>query len=356
MSTDRALLESTATTPAQVLRAVYTDMDDVDFRHGVRVLTDAGFAVDYLNSTDPATITAAAHDATALLVGYATVTAEMMDAMPALRIIALLSMGFNNIDVDAARDRGIWVTNIPGAATEEVASHALALALAVVRNLPFYSNAVQTGDWNARDTLVPPRLSQARLGILGLGRIGTRFADMAKTVFGEIVGYDPALPDTPEIRERLAAAGIRRTTLEEVQATSNVLSLHMPLTEETAGMVHAGFLAGMPEGSFLLNVSRGALVDSQALRNAVDAGHLAGAGLDVLDAEPPTAGHPLLGSPRILITPHVAYYSDFTEGEYVRQQAQNVAAWLAGGRPDSPVAELPHTPSATPTAGREDHA
>ena len=162
----------TATTPAQVLRAVYTDMDDVDFRHGVRVLTDAGFAVDYLNSTDPATITAAAHDATALLVGYATVTAEMMDAMPALRIIALLSMGFNNIDVDAARERGIWVTNIPGAATEEVASHALALALAVVRNLPFYSNAVQTGDWNARDTLVPPRLSQARLGILGLGRSG----------------------------------------------------------------------------------------------------------------------------------------------------------------------------------------
>lgn len=343
MSTDTSHADTGAAQPrSQVLRAVYTDMDDVDFRPGVRVLTDAGFAVDYLNSTDPAKITAAAHDATALLVGYAAVTAEMMDAMPALRIIALLSMGFNNIDVEAARERGIWVTNIPGAATEEVATHALALALAVVRNLPFYGAAVQSGDWNARDTTVPPRLSQSRLGIIGLGRIGTRFADMAKTVFGEIVGFDPVLPDTPEIRARLAEAGIRRTTLDEVQATSTVISLHLPLTDETAGMVDAGFLARMPQGSHLVNVSRGALVDSQALRDAVDSGQLAGAGLDVLDVEPPTPKtHPLLGHPRILITPHVAYYSVFTEGEYVRQQAGNVASWQSSGRPDSPVAELP---------------
>ncbi|MGA7205485.1 MAG: C-terminal binding protein [Specibacter sp.] len=334
MSTDTSTAQAT-------IRAAYTDMDDVDFTAGSQLLQDAGFQVDYLDTQDPERIVAEAHDVTALLVGYAGITAEMMDAMPSLRIIALLSMGFNNIDVDAARARGIWVTNIPGAATEEVATHALALALALTRGLPFYSASVQAGTWNTRDTIEPRRLSQARLGILGLGRIGTRFAEMASTVFGEIIGYDPALPDTPETRDRLKAAGIRRTTLEEVREQADVLSLHMPLTPETEQMIDAGFVAQMPQGSYLVNVSRGALVDSAAVRAAVDAGHLAGAGLDVLDQEPPAPEtHPLLGHPRILVTPHMAYLSDFTEAEYVRQQAQNVAAWLRTGRPDAPVVEL----------------
>ncbi|MEO6531728.1 MAG: C-terminal binding protein [Specibacter sp.] len=342
MSTNTLRPASAQAAPAKTLRAVYTDMDDVEFGAGVALLAESGFSVDYLDTQDPARIAAEAHDATALLVGYASITAEIMDAMPSLKVIALLSMGFNNIDVEAARERGIWVTNIPGAATEEVATHALALTLAVARGLPFYSATVQSGQWNARDTLVPPRLSQIRLGILGLGRIGTRFAEMAAGVFGDVVGYDPALPDTPEVRQRLAEAGIRRTTLEEVRDTSTVLSLHMPLTDDTAEMINAAFLAKMPAGAFLINVSRGALVDSQALRDSVASGHLAGAGLDVLDVEPPAVGsHPLIGDPRILITPHMAYLSDFTDAEYVRQQAQNVASWKSTGRPDSPVVELP---------------
>ncbi|PYI64702.1 2-hydroxyacid dehydrogenase [Arthrobacter livingstonensis] len=336
--------ETLSSTTQVKLRAVYTDMDDVDFAAGTQLLREAGFQVDYLETQDPARITAQAGNATALLVGYAPVTAVMMDAMPSLRIIALLSMGFNNIDVEAARKRGIWVTNIPGAATEEVATHALALSLALTRGLPFYSAGVQCGDWNIRDTLTPPRLSRSRLGILGLGRIGTRFAQLSASIFGEVIGYDPVLPDTPEIRERLRTAGIRRTTLEEVRDTSTVLSLHMPLTPETSGMIDAGFLAHMPKGSYLINVSRGSLVDSAAVRYAVDSGHLAGAGLDVLDQEPPAAGkHPLLGHPRILVTPHMAYLSDFTETEYVRQQAQNVASWKNAGHPDSPVIELHQT-------------
>lgn len=342
MSTNTLHPANVQAAPAKTLRAVYTDMDDVEFGAGMALLEESGFSVDYLDTQDPARIAAEAHDATALLVGYASITAEIMDAMPSLKVIALLSMGFNNIDVAAARERGIWVTNIPGAATEEVATHALALTLAVARDLPFYSGTVQSGQWNARDTLVPPRLSQTRLGILGLGRIGSRFAEMAAGVFGEVVGYDPALPDTPEVRQRLAEAGIRRTTLDEVRDTSTVLSLHMPLTDDTAEMINAAFLAKMPAGAFLINVSRGALVDSQALHDSIAAGHLAGAGLDVLDAEPPAVGsHPLLGNPRILITPHMAYLSDFTETEYVRQQAQNVASWKSTGRPDAPVVELP---------------
>ncbi|GAA1638909.1 C-terminal binding protein [Georgenia ruanii] len=334
MSTDLHTVTAT-------LRAVYTDMDDTDFAPGADALRRGGFAVDYLDTQDAEAIVAGAADATALLVGYAEITADMIARMPRLRVIALMSMGYDNVDVEAARRRGVWVTHIAGAATEEVAAHTLALTLAVTRRLPFYGERVQAGEWNVRDAVVPRRLSQARLGVLGLGRIGARFAELSRPVFGEIVGFDPALPDTAETRERLARAGVRRASLEEVRDTSHVLSLHMPLTAETEGLVDAAFLARMPAGAYLVNVSRGALVDAPAVRAAVDGGHLAGAGLDVLEEEPPPADHPLLGHPAILVTPHVAYLSDVTDREYVRLQAQNVLTWHATGRPDTPVTELP---------------
>lgn len=319
--------------------AVYTDTEGVDYEPGARILGAAGFAVLHLGTLDPVEITAGAANAVALLVGYAEITAEMMDAMPRLRVISLLSMGFNNVDVNAAAARGIWVANIPGAATEEVATHAMALALGLTRGISYYGRSSQDGRWDSRDTLMQRRLSLCTLGVVGLGRIGARFAAMASGIFATVIGYDPGLPDTAKVNDELASLGIRRTTLDEVQQDSDVLSLHLPLLPSTEGMIDGAFLAGMKQGSFLINVSRGALIDGRALRAAVESGHLAGAGLDVLDEEPPGPSHPLLGNDRILITPHIAYLSEYTEGEYIRQQAHNVVAWLTKGRPHSPVTE-----------------
>jgi phosphoglycerate dehydrogenase-like enzyme len=324
--------------------AVYTDLDDTEFSAGVRLLEAHGFEVRYLDTQDEAAIVAGAQGATAMLVGYATITRSMIEQLPDLEIIALMSMGFNNIDVEAAAEHGVWVTNIPGAATEEVATHALALALHVTRGLSFYSEAVMSGRWNSRAAIAQPRLSSLTLGILGLGKIGSKLAELAKPLFGEIVGYDPFLPDSDETRERLATLGVRRASLEEVRDTANVLSLHVPLTPDTHRFVDADFLAAMPTGSYLVNVSRGQLIDSAALRAAIDSGHLSGAGLDVLDEEPPSVGHPLVGAPGVTITAHIAYYSDETDAEYVRQQAQNVLTHAEQGRPDAPV----NTPIATP--------
>lgn len=327
--------------------AVYTDTDGVDHEPGARMLEEAGFDVLHLDTLVPGAITAGAINAEALLVGYATVTADMMDSMPRLRIIALLSMGFNNVDVAAAAARGIWVTNIPGAASEEVATHALALTLNLTRGLGYYGTSSQDGRWDSRDSRMQQRLSLCTLGVVGLGRIGAKFAEMAAGIFGDVIAYDPGLPDTAQVTDNLASRGIRRTTLEEVQRGCHVLSLHLPLMPSTEGMIDAAFLAQMQQGSFLINVSRGGLVNGRALRAAVESGHLAGAGLDVLDQEPPDPDHPLLGHDRILITPHIAYLSAFTDMEYVRQQAQNVVTWLATGRPETPVAE----PDATGPAG-----
>ncbi len=317
--------------------AVYTDVDDTDPAPGIALLEANGFEVRVLGTRDPHAIIAGARDADALLPGYASITREVIASLPRLKVVALMSMGFDEVDVEAATEHGVWVTNVPGAATEEVATHALALLLASARQLPFYTASATPGRWNERAATAPPRLSEQTLGLVGLGRIGREFARLAGPLFGRVVGYDPMLPDTAEVSADLAALGVRRASLEEVRAASDVLSLHLPLTAETAGMVDAGFLAAMPAGSLLVNVSRGGLVDSAALAAALDAGHLAGAALDVLEDEPPAAGHPLLGRDDVVLTPHIAYFSRRTEIEYVRIQAQNAVTMLVTGAPDLPV-------------------
>lgn len=342
MSTNRTAL-STGSIELHRPVAVYTDMEDIDHSAGAALLEENGYEVRYLGSQDPAVVMEHAADAEALLVGYAPITAEVMDAIPKLRIIALLSMGFDNVDLAAAKERRIWVSNLPGVATEEVASHALALALSITREIPFFQARVAEGDWNARPETTVFRLNQERLGLIGLGRIGSRFAELASGVFGEVVGYDPYLPDTPETRVRLAKAGIRRAGLDEVLAESAVVSLHIPLTEETRHMINAKSLAAMRQGSYLVNVSRGQLIDDGALRAAVDSGHVRAAAVDVLDVEPAPADHPLMGHPRILVTPHIAFLSDYTLAEYIRIQAQNVISHARTGTPDTPLFELQTT-------------
>ncbi|MBW1638839.1 C-terminal binding protein [Microbacterium resistens] len=317
--------------------AVYTDVEDTDPAPGIALLEAHGFEVRVLGTRDPQRIIDGARDAVALLPGYASVTREMIEAMPNLEIIALMSMGFDYVDLDAATEHGVWVTNVPGAATEEVATHALAIMLHSLRQLRFYLASANPADWNERASSASPRLSERTLGVIGLGRIGRELVRQAGPLFGRVLGYDPLMPDTPEVRADLDALGVTRTGLDEVRGASDVLSLHLPLTPETAHMVDAEFLAGMPQGALLVNVSRGALIDEEALAASLDAGHLGGAALDVLATEPPQPGHPLVGRDDVVLTPHIAYFSERTEIEYVRIQAQNAVTLHETGVPDSPV-------------------
>lgn len=317
--------------------AVYTDADDTDPSLGIRLLEEHGFQVRVLGTRDPAEIIAGAADATVLLPGYAEITREIIEALPRLQLISLMSMGFDYVDVEAATEHGVWVTNVPGAATEEVATHALAILLSSVRQLGYYTASAAPGTWNDRAASAPPRLSETTLGIVGLGKIGRELIRLARPLFGTVLGYDPLLPDTPEIRADLERLGVQRVSLEEVQRGADILSLHMPLTAETERMIDAEFISRMPEGAVLVNVSRGGLIDNAALVAALESGHLSGAALDVLDEEPPSPDHPLLGRPDVVLTPHIAYFSARTEIEYVRIQAQNPVTLLESGAPDSPV-------------------
>ncbi|CAM5387442.1 C-terminal binding protein [Leifsonia shinshuensis] len=327
------MTESASARPIVV--AVCSDLDELDIRPHLDRIAAEGHTVRFLTGWDRDAILAEAGDADALMLGYGVVDADVIDALPRLGMIALASMGFDNVDLAAAGRRGVAVSNIVGAATEEVATHALALTLDAVRGISAYDRSVRAGGWDLESVPVQPRLSGRTLGVVGLGRIGVAYLERARPLFGRIVGHDPFLPD-----DRVRSLGIEPATLDELLRVADVVSLHLPLTEQTHGLIGAQALAAMKEEAVLVNVSRGALIDSTALRDALDRGRLRAAALDVLDEEPPGAGHPLLGHPRVTLTPHAGFRSAEALEDYVRLQADNILAWARTGAALTPVPAL----------------
>lgn len=309
--------------------AVYMPVPGLDVGPGVRLLADAGFLVHHL--AGPVVDGEVPRDAVALLAGYDPVDATVMDALPDLRIVATHSAGYDMVDVDEARRRGVLVCNVPASATEEVAVHALALTLGLLRELPRWHAHVRGGAWDEDMPHGMRRPSTLRLGVLGMGRIGRHYARLAAAVFGSVTGADPFVPAVHW------PSDVARLGVDELFARADVLSLHLPLTPDSRGVAGAARLASMPPGAVLVNTSRGALVDETALLAALDSGRLAGAGLDVLAAEPPSADHPLLAHDRTLVTPHVGYLSADSVADYARAPARNVVTWYRTGRPETPV-------------------
>ncbi|GGO88535.1 glycerate dehydrogenase [Nocardioides phosphati] len=309
--------------------AVYAALDD-HVAAGVAALEAAGFRVVQAGSDDPAELAAAAGDAVALLVGYGRVDEAVLRALPGLRVVSLISQGHDNVDVAACARAGVQVAHLPPVATEEVAVHAWALTLAAVRQLPFFDRASRSAStWASRPRAIPRRLSGLEVGIVGTGRTAAAYAGLAG-------GHVAALRSWSRSGRPLAGA-TPVADLHELLATSDVVSLHLPLDDETQGIVDDAFLAAMRPGSWLVNVARGGLVDPAAVARALDSGHLAGAALDVLDKEPAAPGHPLVARDDILLTPHTAWLSAESELAYVVEQAANVIAWLQTGAVTHPV-------------------
>jgi D-3-phosphoglycerate dehydrogenase len=323
--------------------AVITDTGELDPEPGLRLLEEAGFDVRCVGSTDPEAIAAAAGDADALVVGYARIDAALLDRLPGVRMLATMSAGYDMVDTAEAARRGLWVSNLPGAATEDVAVHALASALSLIRRLPQADAVVRGGGWADDFTEVPRRASELTLGLIGFGRIAREFARIAAPVFGRIAAYGPHAAEDgwPD--------GVERMDLDALVESADVLSLHVPSTPQTRGMVNAGLLGRMRPGSLLVNAARGDLVDAGALLDALDAGRPAGAALDVLPVEPPVADDRLRSHPRIQLSPHSAFLSDASLRSYTTDPARNVIAWWTTGRPLTPVV----TPVPAPIAGPE---
>ena len=229
--------------------------------------------------------------ADAILSRQGKVGADVMDASAALRVVARHGVGVDDVDLDAARARGLLVTRAPGSNTVAVAEHTLALILALAKNLRPLGATIEAGGWRDAETQVRD-VAGLRLGLIGFGDIGRAVRPLAEAFGMLVAGCD----------QEAVAAG----ELPALLGTSDVVSLHCPLTPQTRHLIDAPALAAMPPGSFLVNTARGGIVDEAALLAALDRGHLAGAALDVFEDEPPPFAYPLRRHPRVIATPHVA--------------------------------------------------
>jgi len=248
------------------------------------------------------------------------------------RGIVRAGVGFNNVDIAAAGRRGIVVCNVPDYGTEEVADHSIGLMLAVARQFHPCDAAIRAGRWDYRTALAAPRLRGKTLGLVGCGRIGAATALRAKAFGLDVVFFDPFLPDGAE-----KALGVRRVRrLDELMAQSLIVSLHCFLDESTRHLIDAAALAAMPRGGILVNTARGPLVDQTALIDALDSGHLLGAGIDVVEREP-LDDERLRHHPRVILTPHSAFYSIEGFVELRRKTAEEVRRLLTGEPPRNPV-------------------
>jgi D-3-phosphoglycerate dehydrogenase len=315
------------------MRVLVTDAEYGVLDIEADVLAAAGHELVTAQCRTPAEVVAAAQEVDALLVQYAPITAEVLAALPRVRLVSRYGVGVDVVDLDAARRHGVWVCNVPDYGTAEVALHAVAMLLALLRDLPGRDREVRAGRWDHRLGAVLRRPSGMTLGVVGLGRIGRMTTERAAPWFGACVGYDPHLPDAAW------PPGVERVGLEELFARSDAVTLHLPLSAGTQGLVGEDLLARMPSGAYLVNTARGGLVDLDAVLRALADGRLGGVALDVLPEEPPPPDHPLLAHPRALLTPHVAWYSAESEVELRRRAAENVVSWARTGRPDHPVVE-----------------
>lgn len=262
---------------------------------------DPRFAVVERIDSERGVIAAAARGCAVLVTRHHNrVDAELLDALPALRVIAQATSGTDNIDLEAARGRGITIVSTPGANANAVAEYVIAQLLALSRTIPQYDAQLRRGEWSRRDCATRHELSHYRLGIVGLGNVGRRVAALARNFGMEVAAYDPYLTDA-DFEERSAS---RVSTLAELLGESSALSLHAPLTSETRGMIGERELMSLPRGSLVVSPARGELLDFAALLRALETGHIAGAACDVFDPEPAQFAGEL--PPNLILTPHVA--------------------------------------------------
>ena len=309
-------------------KVLFADHDYPDLGFERDLFAAAGAELVPAQCKSEADVIAAARDCAGILLQYAPITERIVAALPNVGIVSRIGAGFDTVDTDACAKHGVWVANSPDYGVGEVATHALALALALVRNILAYHRDIHAGQWHYLSSGPLRRVGDMTLGIVGLGRIGKRMAHVGRNVFKRVVACDPYIIDGD------FPAYVERRNLAGVFAESDVVSLHVPLNAETRGMIDARVLAAAKPGGFLVNTARGAVVDVDAALAALDAGTLAGLGLDVLPVEPVPTGSRLLGHPRVILTPHAAFFSVEAERELRRKAAQNIVTWLATGRPD----------------------
>ncbi|MBU7577055.1 MAG: D-2-hydroxyacid dehydrogenase [Flavihumibacter sp.] len=279
--------------------------------------------------TAPDQVVERAKEATIVLTNKTALTADQLAHLPELKFISVLATGYNIIDIEATKQLGITVSNVPGYSSYSVVQLCFALLFELTHRVQQHSDAVHQGQWvNSPDfsfwqqPLV--ELAGKKMGLIGLGDIGQKMTDMALALGMEVLAYSRTR------KGRLESQRFKWVELDELLHEADVVSLHCPLTPQTKGIINTASLRKMKQSSYLLNTARGPLIVEADLAQALNEGWIAGAGLDVLSVEPPTAGNPLLSAKNCLITPHIAWASVEARTRLLEETIANVRAFLTG--------------------------
>ena len=321
-------------TPSSSPSIVITDCDHDNIEPELRILGEAGFDVRLTECKTSSDVVEQARAADAIINQYAPIDEAALAGLQRCRVVVRYGVGVDNVDVAAASRHGVWVVNVPDYGVEEVSDHTLALLMNLLRGVGRLDRAVRSGTWDVRIIRPLHRVRTLTVGVVGCGRIGSAFARKVRCLGVRVLAYDPA-----RIPEEMVRDGVQQVGFDELLAASDAISLHLPLSEETRYLIGAGQLRQMKSDAYLINTSRGGLVDSAALLRALNEGEIAGAALDVLEVEPPEKGEALISHDRVVVTPHAAWYSEESYEALKSEAAREVVRVLSGERPRSPVNE-----------------
>lgn len=308
-----------------------TDVRHDSYEIERRILAEIGAEIIPCNCSSPEDIIRNCADADGLLLDLAPCSAEAIHGLQRCKVINRYGAGYDNVDIEAATAKGIQVTYVPDYCMEDVSDHALALMLSCLRQVAYRDRSIRGGKWNLQGQSF--RLTGKTLGVLGFGRIARALVKKCSGFgFAHILAYDPYVSE--EVMRNL---GAEKASMDDVLAQADFLSLHMAVTPETRGMINAQALSKMKPTSILVNVTRGQLVDDEALLDALKQGKILAAGLDTHNQEPLSSGSPFLTLDNVILTDHTAYNTVEGVVELKTKAAQNIVDVLSGRKPVYPV-------------------
>ena len=309
-------------------KVVLTDNIFPDLKIESKMLSDAN--AEFILVPPNENVSDYIKDADAVICTYVKITADLIDQMEKCRIVVRNGVGVENIDMDACTRKGIMVANVPHYCSDEVATHTIALMLALTRKIKQYDHSVENGEWNVNSAMPIYSLVDKVLGIVGFGKVPRLVVDRAR-VFGlNVIAYDPFVSSA-----EMSACFVKKVGFEELVKSSDIISLHCPLNKSTEGLFNMSVFEKMEKAPFLINTARGSIINEKDLIIALERGLIAGAGLDVLTENVPQINNPMLGMDNVIITPHTAWYSEESIIKRRVQAIECVIAALEGRCPTS---------------------
>ncbi len=310
-------------------RVVITDCDHGSIDEETEELRRIGAELILVQLRKEEEVIQTCKEADGLIIQYAPLTRRVIEALPHCKVISRYGVGVDSVDLQAATNFGIIVANVPDYCIDEVSNQTIAMLLSLVRKTAFFDRKVKESKWDFRLGMPIYRLQGKTLGLIGCGRIGLEVAKKISAFGVKVIAFDPYLQKVNE--------GIELTDLDSLLRKSDFISIHCPLNESTKHLIGEREFKKMEKKPILLNTSRGAIIDEKALILALEKGWISGAGLDVLEKEPPDIQNPLLKMENVILSPHVGFYSEESIRELKRRTAENVSAVLTGNWPKSVV-------------------